>query len=100
MSGGSWDYLYSKLEDTADSLMHSSLPERKAFGRLMMKCAAAMHDIEWVDSSDMSKGQEMPAIEAALGNNAKALILTEVIAQADASLKALQSALDQLRTTK
>jgi len=99
MSGGSWDYLYRKMEDAASSLTDSSDPARRAFGKHLKLCAKAMHDIEWVDSCDMSKGDEMPAIEAALSKSAKALILTEVIAQADTSLKALQSALDQSRTT-
>ena len=63
MSGGSYDYLCYKMQDAASTLMQKNqVPYRKAFGKLLEKCAKAMHDIEWVDSSDMAKGDDQKAI--------------------------------------
>jgi hypothetical protein len=66
MSGGSWDYLFGRMDDAADRLVVSSDPRRKAFGLLMRRCAKAMHDIEWVDSGDCGPGDDADAIDAAL----------------------------------
>ena len=63
MSGGSYDYLCFKMKDAANELMGEwQTPYRRAFGKLMLRCAEAMHDVEWVDSSDMSKGDDEEAI--------------------------------------
>lgn len=67
MSGGSWQYLYDKIDDAADRLITGKrVPERIAFGHHMKKVAAAMHDIEWVDSCDYGCGAEIKAIDAVL----------------------------------
>ena len=53
MSGGSYDYLYYKIEDAGRQLMRKDQPlYRQAFGNLLIKVAQAMHDVEWVDSGD------------------------------------------------
>lgn len=63
MSGGSWDYLCYKMQDAAHRLMRKEeCTYRRAFGELMNKCADAMHDIEWVDSSDKSEGDDEVSI--------------------------------------
>ena len=67
MSGGSMDYLYSKLENAEFSL---NTPERKAFAKHLELVAKALHDIEWVDSCDYGKGDENEAIRACIGNGA------------------------------
>lgn len=73
MSGGSWDYMYQKLEEAADRLKADKKPLRRAFGAHVAKVAKALHDVEWVDSCDYGENDELPAIEAVLGKNAKAL---------------------------
>ncbi len=62
MSGGSFQYLYSKIEDAAQTLSADQNPTRKAFGKHLYLIAEAMHDIEWVDSCDYGPGDEMNAI--------------------------------------
>lgn len=63
MSGGSYEYLYHKMDDAGMALMAKHQPAyRRAFGELMMKCAKAMHDVEWVDSGDMGRGDDEEAI--------------------------------------
>ncbi len=76
MSGGSWDYVYLKFRAMADALKEGrctdsdakarvtpkSAEARRRFGDLMELVAAAVHDIEWVDSSDLSEEDELEAI--------------------------------------
>jgi hypothetical protein len=69
MSGGSLNYLYQRVEEAADkkSFVHDAgfkqnTPLRKAFAKHLLKVAKALHDIEWVDSDDMSVGDENQAI--------------------------------------
>ncbi len=71
MSGGSWDYFYLNMEDVADRLSASTCPERKSLGELMSRMAVAMHEIEWVDSGDRTKGAEMSAIRDVINGPAK-----------------------------
>ena len=67
MSGGSWNYLCYVIDDAADILIEDKDPLRKAFGKKMKLAAAAMHDIEWVDSGDYVHGEEVEAIKKAIG---------------------------------
>ena len=71
MSGGSWNYVYRHFEEAASSLLESKCPKRRAFGELVELCSRAMHDIEWVDSCDYGKGDEIEAIKKALAFNGK-----------------------------
>lgn len=68
MSGGSWNYLCDKVDDAGGELCSSSDPLRRAFGRHLLLVGKALHDIEWVDSCDYGKGDEVEAIKAALPN--------------------------------
>lgn len=77
MSGGSMNYLYSKIE--YDATFQQNTPERRAFAKHLVKVAKALHDIEWVDSSDYGPGDDAEAIRACLGNE---LILEALIEQA------------------
>lgn len=82
MSGGSWDYSYGGLKDLSVKLLLESDPKRKALGRLVEKVANAMHDIEWVDSGDYGPGNEIAAIDIALGKDRDKLVLAEMLVQA------------------
>jgi len=64
MSGGSMDYLFGRVEN--DSNFELNTPLRKAFKEHLAKVAKALHDIEWVDSSDCAPGDEEEAIKACL----------------------------------
>ena len=66
MSGGSWDYVSCKVEEVADRLYDSTVPERRALGARLRLIAKALHEIEWVDSCDSVKGSDTQAIMAAL----------------------------------
>ncbi|MDJ0596239.1 MAG: hypothetical protein QNJ72_40715 [Pleurocapsa sp. MO_226.B13] len=41
--------------------------------------AKAMHDLEWVDSGDLSAGEEIAAIQAFLGENYSSLAINKVV---------------------
>jgi hypothetical protein len=59
MSGGSYNYLFQKVDDAASELEHRSpTPQRRAFAEHLRKVAKALHAVEWVDSSDWSPGDE------------------------------------------
>ena len=94
MSGGSMNYLYSRLEYaefTADT------PERRAFAQHLKLVAKALHDIEWVDSGDFGPGDENEAIRACLGD---AVMLATVLEMAKEAVATLQSEIDRVEGRK
>lgn len=65
MSGGAYDYIYSRVDDMADSLRRTGTdPRRASFQKLLKIVSKAMHDIEWVDSCDYGIGDDHAAIDA------------------------------------
>lgn len=78
MSGGSWEYVYWKVEEVAERLQREECPYRRTLGDRLKRYAQALHDIEWVDSGDLGKGGELAAIKTALGEGAQALVLEKV----------------------
>ena len=86
MSGGSMNYLYSKLE--YDATFRKDTPERKAFAKHLQLVAKALHDIEWVDSSDYGPGDENEAIRACLNNGAVLEAAIEAALEAAKDLRA------------
>ena len=79
MSGGSWDYEYQRIEELADSLRQQQCPYRRAMAERVRLLAQAMHDIEWVDSCDWSKGEELKAIKAFLGEDHRQRAIEQVV---------------------
>jgi hypothetical protein len=62
MSGGSYDYIYSSIQDI--KLRNTDTdPRRAAMQKILKLVAKAMHDIEWVDSSDYGCGDDHKAID-------------------------------------
>jgi hypothetical protein len=90
MSGGSMNYLYSKLENDAD--FRQTTPERKAFALHLQKVAKALHDIEWVDSCDYGPGDDSEAIRACL---APGMALEAAIDTAHEAAKELREELER-----
>jgi hypothetical protein len=86
MSGGSWDFVYLKVDETADRLKREVCPHRKAFGEHLSLCASALHVIERVDSSDCAPEKELADIKKVLERP-----LDDAL---ESSLKNLQSALE------
>jgi len=77
MSGGSYDYLYSKIECMADEIpLHSPCDDyvqpslRAAFKKHLYLVAAACRSIEWNDSCD-GDYREIERIEACLPKDAE-----------------------------
>jgi len=86
MSGGSYNYAYGRVNDFAFELERNlegqrledpdamSPEARDARLRLVAHLklvASAMHAIEWVDSCDYGPDDEIPAIRAVLGREAR-----------------------------
>ena len=69
MSGGSWDYAYSRFEDVAMRLAGSTSVKRRALSVKVRDVAAAMKAIEWNDSGD-GASDEPALIMVALGGSA------------------------------
>lgn len=100
MSGGSYNYFYSRIEDVAGQVARSDgLPKysnptlRRAFAKHLLKVAAAMRAIEWNDSSDGDE-EETALIEACLSEGAE---LEQAVADAEVALKSLQDAVDRAK---
>lgn len=66
MSGGSWDYFYSRLDEVSSRLICDDDPVRKEFGKLLSSCVEPLRVIEWVDSGDSPPGYEHAEIQAVL----------------------------------
>ena len=85
MSGGSMDYLYSKVSDAS---FQTNTPLRRAFQKHLLKVANALHDIEWVDSADCSPGDEEKAIRACLSSGDE---LKNILDEARETMNQLQA---------
>ena len=97
MSGGSYDYLYGRVRDMAGEIrdQHTN-PLRRAFAEHLRLVADAMHDIEWVDSSDYGPGDEDAAIRKVLSGGAE---LEAAIKMAEQAREMIDQALTRARTT-
>jgi hypothetical protein len=91
MSGGSMNYLSSRIEMDATFKTHTAL--RKAFRKHLDKVIKALHDIEWVDSCDYSDGDEEDAIRACLSPGAP---LESAIEDAKATIAVINEELERL----
>lgn len=95
MSGGSLDYVYSKVADAADSIeSRSRNPLHLAFSKHLRKVATALHDLEWVYSCDKCSPDEEAAIRAVLH---QADELESAKEEAEISLRHLQAAINSAR---
>lgn len=96
MSGGSYQYAYSRLENDFlyEFARRADTPERKAFLAHIQKVIEAMHDIEWVDSGDYGPGDENQAIMQCV---AKADIIKCHIEEAEQACETLKTLLEQYR---
>ena len=97
MSGGSWNYSYQRLDDIVYKMAGSLCPHRRALAKRLELVKEALHDIEWVDSNDYGPRDELPAIEAALGDNADEQVLAVLIEDAEKAAAALDKALEKAR---
>lgn len=94
MSGGSYEYLYGRVEDAARQMVRrSATPARRAFAEHLVLVAKALHAVEWVDSCDWGPGDEDEAIKTVLGERADAAMFAVLVADARAAHDALAKAL-------
>ncbi len=90
MSGGRYNYAYSRFEDYAyDLAPNAKTPERKAFLRLLNIVAAAARAIEWNDSGD-GDNRETELIREALGEKWQELCMHELVQEADELIRTMQ----------
>jgi hypothetical protein len=72
MSGGSYDYIFGKIADTAGQIVkRKDTPLRRAFAEHLKLVAEAMHAVEWVDSCNWCPGDEDEAIRKCLAEGAE-----------------------------
>jgi hypothetical protein len=68
MSGGSYNYIYTRLEDLANEIKNTETDYRRAtLKQLLLRLSVAMHDVEWVDSCDFGPGDDHEALDALFG---------------------------------
>lgn len=84
------DYLYSKLEYGANFITNT--PERRAFAKHLKLVVKALHDIEWVDSSDYGPGDDNEAIRACLNSGA---VLEAAVESAHEAAKVLRAEIER-----
>lgn len=93
MSGGSYDYFYSRVEEIANRI-EAKTTARRAFAAHLRLVAQALHDIEWVDSSDYAPGDEDAAILRVVG---PAAILRTAVEDAERARAELDAAIEGAR---
>jgi len=54
MSGGSFDYLYLKIEDAVSQIYYETSKEEVEFSELLKEIAKLLKSIEWAHSGDTS----------------------------------------------
>lgn len=97
MSGGSWDYVYSRIDDIADRLTSDANPLRRAMVPSVRALAKAMRAIEWVDSGDYGDGDDEELIRDFLAScgSVDAAVLSVLICDAKEAHARLGAALDR-----
>lgn len=94
MSGESWDHMYKKFNDCAERLLKEGKTERIALGWLVKKVSKAMQKIGWVDSCDRNEGDEIEAINDALGKNGSELKMQALVERAEKVIAELQELIE------
>lgn len=78
MSGGSLDYVCYKVSQAADDVeVRAENDLHRAFAVHLRKVAKALHDLEWVWSSDYGEGDEVDAIMDVLSDAAIMAVLPD-----------------------
>lgn len=97
MSGGSYDYAYSKLDDLAGRIKSRARGNalRLAFAHKLSKMAEAAKAIEWHDSGDWGEEDELEALRAVLEPVEE---LNAAIIEARVTLASLHAALQRAQT--
>lgn len=91
MSGGSLDYVYSRVEDAAmQAAARAETALHRAFANHLHKVAKALKDLEWMLSCDTSPGDEEASIRAVLHEGSE---IEEATKQARKALADLEAAL-------
>ncbi len=91
MSGGSWGYIYHRFSTVAKRLESEKQPLRRALGKHIKLVSTAMHSIEWVDSGDYRKGDEIDDIKKVLGDSARNQEIEIIIDDARKIIKQLNN---------
>ena len=101
MSGGSYDYAYSKIESLADDVERWARdPQTKgrnlrlAFARHLRKVAKAAYELEWADSGDTGWPDPVEHIRAVISPADEIQAATD---NAKAALVALQEAIEEFQ---
>jgi hypothetical protein len=96
VSGGSYDYAFRTVQDVASQIRsrHPDSPMHLAFAAHLELVAKAMHDVEWVDSCDYGRGDDVEAIRAVISPAAE---VTAIAARAETIRAELESAIARSR---
>lgn len=95
MSGGSLDYVYSRVQDAADRIKGDDRPMYRAFAKHLILVADALHAVEWEYSSDYAKGEAEADIKKVLGDSQQQRHLEEILTDMRKVHSAILAALDQ-----
>ena len=90
MSGGSLDYVYSRVHEAAETIkMRAENVTHAAFAEHLAKVATALRAMEWMLSGDDGVGSEIEPIRAVLSDCAEIEAATDAARKALADLQAL-----------
>ena len=90
MSGGSLDYVYSRVQDAAETIkMRAENVTHAAFAEHLAKVATALRAMEWMLSGDDGVGSEIEPTRAVLSDGAEIEAATAAARKALTDLQAL-----------
>ena len=99
MSGGSYNYVFYKIAEAAETMIARSdnRPERRALAKHLTKLADLMHTVEWAASGDFGRDDDLAPIREFLGEPA---ILASVIADANEAKRQLEEVIARAQDAK
>lgn len=97
MSGGSLDYVYSRLNDAIETIERRATTSlQRAFGKHLKDVSDALYNLEMLYSHDFGAGDEIESLSKCVS---KEMVLSSVVDDAKLILEQLQSALYDVKST-
>lgn len=96
MSGGAYDYIYTRVREAAGEVArrHPDCNLHRTFARLLEQVADALYEVEWADSGDTDGSKAEAAIREVVSPQQ---VLETSVERAEKAAENLRKALEEAR---